>query len=112
VTSAEGSGDESFGGGSTITFCVRIAQGGDYVIDARASRGPDDRTSNSFFLTVDGTPTPGALWNLRDTPDFEPQLIRVRRADFVVNLDPGDHTFVFHLREDGSNLDQISVRPR
>lgn len=105
---------EDFGTDSTISFCVRIAQAGNYVIDARTETGPDSGSSNSFFVTVNGSPADGAIWHVDvNNEDFATGRVdQPGQGDLVTNLAPGDHTFVFHLREDGTSLDQISVSRR
>ena len=115
VTTVDNGVHEDFGLDATISFCVRIAQAGDYVIDAIAATGSDGGSSNSFWVTVNGSPADGAIWDVtvNGPTDFvSERVVQRNQGDLVTTLAPGDHNFVFHMREDGTSLDQISVSLR
>ena len=84
-----------------------MTAGGDYRIDT-VLRGPGG-TSDSFWVQLDGGPT----W-LFDT-DFsgnwvtDPVSDRGGANPVIVTLAPGDHTLVFKVREDGTQLDTITL---
>ena len=99
----------TFGSANQAAFCFDVAQAGTYRIDA-AVLGPDS-LSDSFFVTVDGQPTDGFLWDVGVTTGFETSSVSDRDgADPVlVNLSAGEHDIMFFQREDGTLLDQVSL---
>ena len=100
-------GGASGPGGDYVEFCFSVASAGDFVIDA----GVDgvDGGSDSFFVTVDGAPAAGFLWDIPAGWTVDQVKDRNGADPVVVSLDAGDHTVQVHLREDGSRLDWVQL---
>ncbi len=68
---------------------------------------------NSFFVTVNDSPATGYLWdtNAKTGTDYLPEFVIDRDAasPAAVTLDPGSHTVVVYLREDGTRLDKLEL---
>ena len=74
-----------------------------------AAGGSDD----SFYVTVDGQPAAGYLWDITPNTSYLADFVSDRGgADPVeLSLGPGVHTITFYLREDAARLDRFIVEP-
>ncbi|MEM7130616.1 MAG: SdrD B-like domain-containing protein [Chloroflexota bacterium] len=105
-----GAGNENFGpSGSFVEHCFIVDTAGTYNIEGTIN-GPVGG-SNSFYVTVDDTPTDGYLWDTTLTTGFEADLVANRGGDdpVAVNLDAGEHRVKVFLREDGTQLDKLRL---
>ena len=105
IRAAEGSGDPA----GDATYCFTVSVAGDYRIDARV-KGPNG-LSNSFWVQLDG----GAAW-LFDTDSSNAWVTdavsqRGGADPIVVSLSAGEHEVIFHVREDGTQLDLVTLTP-
>ena len=100
-------GGASAPGGDFVEFCFTVAAAGDYVLDA--SVNGIDSGSDSFFLTVDGGPAAGYLWDIPGGWTTDQVSDRSGQNPIVLTLDPGDHVVAVHLREDGAQLDWLTL---
>jgi beta-mannanase len=106
-----GSGSQGeLGSSSRVTYCFNVSTVGTYHIRARTYAANSE--DNSFFVTIDGVPTAGYLWEL-PVGSFRDEYISHRGAagPVTVNLSTGQHVVRIYLREDGARLDTISLIP-
>ena len=91
------------------SFCVQVAAAGVYRIKARV-RAPS-HAADSFWVRVDGLPSSPYLWVPRPLGNWTSDHVAVwGGADpLEVHLSAGDHILDFLLREDGTQLDSISL---
>ncbi|MCR9295599.1 MAG: PA14 domain-containing protein, partial [bacterium] len=98
----------SSAGNDFVEFVFQVQNPGNYTIEAIVD-GPNDG-ANSFFVTVDGASAEAYLWDIPTggwTADF---LSDRGGADPVIlNLDEGQHTIRFHLREGGTKVDALKL---
>ncbi|MEO0495735.1 MAG: hypothetical protein AAF081_20195, partial [Actinomycetota bacterium] len=85
-----------------VTFTFTVAEPGYYRIKGRvkAPNGAD----NSFFVTIDGSPSWGWLWDTRTTGnDYKNDWVNDRWGDDPqeIWLDAGPVDVTLHKREDG-----------
>ncbi len=109
---------ESVGNGSgnnidednRVEYCVEIEEPGDYQIMAWA-RTPKYHLSDSFFVTVDGAPSKGMIWDVKNDEKFVNSYVNSRgQTDRVtVSLSEGEHTIAFHRREAETHLDRFEL---
>ncbi len=106
-----GSGDAGSPGGTQASYCFTTSTDGDYRVRAwvYAANGDD----NSFFVTLDGSPGGGYLWDIPQATNYPSDYVSDRGgADPVeVYLSAGDHVINIYLREDGARLDKIELVP-
>jgi len=90
-------------------YSIEITQAGDYRIDANVygASGSD----NSFFVTVDGLPSAGYLWDSQINTTYQIDSVSNRGGanPVIVNLEVGVHTLSIFVREDGTRLDRIEL---
>lgn len=107
----QGTGNEWFGpvAGKQADFCFNVGQAGTYRINA-VVQGIDSE-SDAFFITVDGSPVDGYLWDIAQSGSFVQDYVSDRgQSDPVeVVLSAGLHTVSVFLREDGARLDKIEL---
>jgi len=91
-------------------YCFTVTQAGSYQIQG-VTKGSTS-SDNSFFVTMDGLPGTGYLWDTPVSSGFVNDFVNDRnKADPVqVNLSAGEHILRVYLREDGSQLDKISLQ--
>ena len=105
-----GTGNQ-FGGlsGHTSEYCFTVTQAGTYRLNTIVKATGSN--NNSFFVTVDGSPGSGYLWDARTSSGFTNDYVNQRNGadpvEFV--LAPGEHTILVYLREDGTQLDQLTL---
>jgi beta-mannanase/cell division septation protein DedD len=103
-------GTGSAGGPSRhyMRYCFNVSTTGRYRIQAKvyAATSSDD----SFFVTVDGTPTAGYLWEF-SIGSYQDDYVSSRGgADPVIlELVAGQHLVDIYLREDGARLDKVGL---
>jgi hypothetical protein len=103
----QGSGGVSSPGGDYAEFCFTVTTAGDFVLDAGVNGV--DAGSDSFFVTVDGAPAAGYLWDIPAGWTADQVKDRNGADPVVVTLGAGEHTVRVHLREDGAQLDWIQL---
>ena len=90
-------------------YCFNVPSAGLYSLKGwvYAPNG----NSDSFWVTIDGQPATGYLWDtLRNTSYAEDFMNDRNGADPVqVNLGAGQHTVTIYWREDGTRLDKLSL---
>ena len=96
-------------GGHRAEFCVTIPKDGNYQIKAQADA--PDTSSDSLFITVDGAPSQGYLWQPREGNGFVEDLVHDRGVNDpqIIYLTQGDHQIAFHHREANTMLDWFEV---
>jgi mannan endo-1,4-beta-mannosidase len=96
-------------GGSYMTYCFNVATAGTYRIKARTQAA--SAASDSFYVTVDGWPVEGYLWELPVTSSYQTSYVTPRGSVGPVSipLNVGSHTIRVYLREDGARLDTITL---
>ena len=100
-----GAGDTS----DTITFSFTVVEAGTYNITSsvKAPSGSD----NSFYVTVNGAPSNGWLWDTRQSNSYQNDWINDRNGGDPqgVYLEPGDHEVTLHKREDGTYVQSLEL---
>ncbi len=107
---ADGTGNAwSLGSNNQAEYCFNISQGGRYRIETQVQG--IDSLSDSFFVTVDGQPSDGYLWDSGVSTDFRRDNVSDRGGanPVIVDLSTGEHTVTFHQREDGTRLDSVTL---
>lgn len=91
-------------------YCFTVSEAGIYRIYARVLA--KDLRSNSFFVTVDGRPTAGYVWQLEVKPDYYVAHVNDQNLNepIEVFLRKGDHLVKVFSRESGARLDWIELR--
>ena len=102
--------DFSVGSPSRATFCFNVLQAGRYKLVGRVDDG-SDRFSNSFFVTVDGEPSSGILWEFPAAVNGFADVTVANRGegDAEFDLSAGEHTVIVYLRGDGARLDKLTL---
>lgn len=103
----DGAGDDLSGPNSnSATFTFEITQADTYKFIGYAYA--DSTESDSFFVEIDGS---RILWDVEENTTFKGDHFNdAFGADPVeMALDPGLHTIVVSLREDGTRLDRITL---
>ncbi len=90
---------------AVLTFSV--AQAGLYKVEA-ATRAPST-SADSFWVTVDGAPASGFLWNLPSGAGYQTGFVTHQAAPIQVNLAAGAHTVEVIHREAGARLDWMRL---
>ncbi|MEM7033649.1 MAG: putative Ig domain-containing protein, partial [Chloroflexota bacterium] len=107
VPNGQGSGGGTINGNiHQAEFCFTITDGGTY----RLVGSVWGRTggSNSFWVTVDGQPANGYKWKLPINTGFSDRVLS-DGGEVQLSLEPGDHTVILYLRENGSRIDTIRL---
>ncbi len=90
-------------------YCVQVPQTGMYQIktwvDAR------NLAHNSFFFTIDNTPSAGYLWDLAIADGFQTDMANDRTMGDPLSfkLEAGEHTLTVYNRESGTRLDRFEL---
>ncbi|MCB0145044.1 MAG: putative Ig domain-containing protein, partial [Caldilineaceae bacterium] len=87
-----------------VEFCVYVDTAGAYNLNALVYA--PSNSSNSFYVQVDGQPTPAQRWNLA-TDENSYQLAV---APLTLNLAAGEHVITILHREAGTLLDRIELQ--
>ncbi|MFN3218470.1 MAG: PQQ-dependent sugar dehydrogenase [Acidimicrobiales bacterium] len=108
VGAPEGSGNSGPGSASYVDVCLTVTEAGTYRLNATTlSSG---FTSDSFW--VGGPPdhtTDPALFHTTISANYRTDPVTDNFEPVTYTLEPGDHTFRFALREDGTLLDRLSL---
>ena len=105
-----GTGNHSQGlGNNYVELCFTVDQAGKYRLTGTIKA--DSTYDNSFFVTIDGLPGNGYLWDTSVGTSYQTDLLSHRNgADPVeVNLNQGIHKIRFYHREDGTQLDKARL---
>ncbi|MFK7801717.1 MAG: PQQ-binding-like beta-propeller repeat protein [Anaerolineae bacterium] len=109
---APGESGESIGGSGLSNshradYCVTITQAGSYIVRGWVSSA--DIKSDSFYVTMDGLPSNGHLWETAVGNGFQEDYVNDRgKTDLqVFNLAAGEHTFSVYYREANTKLDRF-----
>ena len=93
-------------------FRFVISQAGVYQIegDIRGTNG----TSDSFWVSVDGSPDPAYLWDTGTQSSITAVRVTNRGTSgpVAVNLTEGEHIVTVFVREDGTRLDTLRLVPQ
>ena len=109
VPNGSGSGYKFDANGPRVTYCVTVAEAGQYLVRANAyARNGSD---NSFFLRVDDEPITPYLWDFPLNTAYSEYYVSDRRGReaVVLELSAGEHNLTFYLREDGARLDRLEL---
>ena len=93
-----------------IDYCFDVTTPGTYRIAGNVHTLTN--YSDSFYLTADGTPTTGHLWDVRVNQSYLTDHLNDRNTGtdpVELDLTAGQHTISVHGREDGTRLDTISL---
>ncbi|GAB4525995.1 MAG: hypothetical protein OHK0046_42360 [Anaerolineae bacterium] len=108
ITSAEGSGNSYVTPGSgKATFCFNVTEAGDYKL-AGLTKGTN-YSSDSFWVQFGSNPAfdwyipVGSSFIMDDVSDYP------SNDAYVVTLAPGELTVIISVREDGAQLDTLSL---
>lgn len=109
VYTSNDSGDDSDPGGSFVSLCFDVEDAGTYEV--RAVVHADSGDDNSFFVTVDGVPANGYLWDTPWGEGWAHDYVSDRDGDdpVEVELDEGPHTITIYKREDGGQIDTVEL---
>lgn len=90
-------------------YCFNVLTAGTYRIKSKVYAADD--LSDSFYVTVDGAPTNGYLWDVFHNSTYASDYVNNRNsADPVeVQLTSGQHYVTIYLREQGARLDTIEL---
>ena len=115
VYQRESNYDHEQGGQAVYRFNLEAP--GDYVIRAVVSAANIDE--NSFFVNMDGDPTPDMIWDIEPTNGLEARYVYWRldspmetfKAPQVFSLSAGEHVLIFRGREQLAGLDHVEIVP-
>ena len=97
------------GSGSAVTFTFQVSEAGTYAMQGSvlAPDGADD----SFWVTVNGQPSAGWLWDTGRSTSYLPSNVSNRNGDNpqLVDLGTGTTTVTVHLREDGTYIRSMEL---
>ena len=90
-------------------FCVEVPESGEYRLIGRVQA--ENSSHDSFFVTVDGAPSAGYLWDVKRSSSFTNDYLNDRRKSDPTTffLTAGQHTISFHRRESGTYLDRFEL---
>lgn len=96
-------------GNDKVTYCSTVSQAGQYRIKAWVYGV--DGGQDSFYVTVDGNPTGGFLWDMLRNTSYLPDFVSSRGGSDpeLITLSAGDHIIAFHQREDEARLDKFEL---
>ena len=110
VHAPQGSGTSSvIGGADHLEVCFDVAVEGTYTVGGIVDG--IDADSDSFFVTVDGAPSSGYLWDVASGWVDDTVSDRGGADPVQLSLSAGTHTIQIHLREDGTRIDTVSLDP-
>jgi len=95
--------------GSTAEYSFTVEEEGYYRIKGGVY-APNDN-DDSFYVRVDGEPSRGYLWDVRQNTTYAADYVSNRGEEDPVEvcLAAGTHTVAVYLREDGTRLDTIGL---
>lgn len=92
-----------------VDYCIDIEEAGSYII--RGWVAAEDIETDSFFVTIDGYPSQGYLWETHKSDNFEEDFINDRgKSDpQIFELSAGRHTLSIYQRENSTRLDRFEL---
>lgn len=103
-----GDGFASSPGDDYVEFVFDVPSAASFTLDAFVYA--ENTSSDSFFVTVDGAPATGYIWDLPESLGYVADQVSDRGVGTVeLALTQGLHTVRFHLREDGARLDSVRL---
>jgi len=90
---------------SYVEFCVNVEIAGEYRIDAR-TQAPDFRRDSFYVEVDDGDIFP---WHVRQSGIFVDRTVFDGASPATFDLDVGEHTVRFYLREEQTRLDSVEL---
>jgi hypothetical protein len=96
---------------SKITFTFTVATAGTYKI--KGSVKAPNGSSDSFYVQVDGGPSDGYLWDVRNASSYSNDFVNHRYGGdpVTITLGPGEHTVTLSLREAGTYVKSLELVP-
>ncbi|MEM7126669.1 MAG: putative Ig domain-containing protein [Chloroflexota bacterium] len=91
-------------------FCLTVPVAGTYLLEGTVLANGGG--NNSFYVTVDGHPSTGYLWDTAThASDYIQDFVSHRGgADpLQLSLNAGEHTIIVYPREDGTLLDRLTL---
>ncbi|MEM9773893.1 MAG: PQQ-binding-like beta-propeller repeat protein [Chloroflexota bacterium] len=90
-------------------YCFDIEEAGSYIIRGWVSS--ENIETDSFFVTMDGIPSQGYLWETHKSANFEEDFINDRgKSDpQIFELSAGRHTLSIYQRENSTRLDRFEI---
>lgn len=109
IYTSNDSGDSGSPGDSFVSLCFDVAAAGIYEL--RAVVHADSGDDNSFFVTVDGAPPDGYLWDIPEGSGWPHDYVSDRGGNDPVEVDlsEGPHTITIYKREDGAQIDTVEL---
>ncbi len=105
-------------GEARVDLCFTVAQAGAYQMLGSVYTDQPGGYSDSFFVTVDGGPVGGHLWDVPNNTQYQQSLVTNRTNDdplvgetVEVTLSAGQHIVTVYNREDGTRLDKLELLP-
>ena len=104
-----GSGFNPLNANQRVDYSVNISEAGDYKI-VGTTLSPS-ASNNSFYVTVDGQPSAGHLWDTEVGTTYVQDEVSNRQGEdpVVFNLSQGTHTISFHARDRRTQLDKFEL---
>ena len=90
-----------------VSYVFEVNAAGPYHVMAQVSA--PNSSDNSFWVAMDGGEP--IAWHLDITNTWSWQTVQEQSQKLVFDLEPGQHTLRFMVREDGTFLDKIKVNP-
>ena len=90
-----------------VTYTFEVGAAGPYHVMAQVYA--PNSSDNSFWVSVDGAAP--VAWHLDVENSWSWQTVQSNNQKLVFDLQPGQHTLRFMVREDGTCLDKIKVNP-
>ncbi|MEM7130564.1 MAG: SdrD B-like domain-containing protein [Chloroflexota bacterium] len=92
-------------------YCFDVPAAGSYLLQGTV-QAPDSY-DDSFYVTVDGVPSNGYLWDTARTTSSSYALSNLNNRGganpVILNLSAGQHIISVYLREDGTKLDKLEL---
>ena len=96
---------------SNVTYTLNAPVAGDYYLEGEIFA--PNTSSNSFWVMVDGNSGGEVAWGLPTSSSLQLDTVNQSNggADVLYNLSAGPHTVTVSLREDGSGIARLGLRP-
>ena len=96
---------------SQARYCVNAPSAGSYELRAKASG--EGNQEGSFFVTLNGQPSAGYVWDVPANTNYKESVVSARGTDLLrLELKQGQNTLIFHQREAGVRLDSFELVKR
>ena len=107
VPGAAGQANLNFNADHRADYCVNIVTAGTYII--RGWTNSADIESDSFFVTIDNSPSQGHLWETPKHSGFQEDVVndRGKTDPTTFFLTTGNHTLSIVYREANTKLDRF-----